>query len=135
MNHSSYIVKNHSASPVAHYSVMRPRTTDTLVENLQALMSLRRISRSELARRSGVSERMLAFIFAGDRKPTIDTVEKLAKPLGVNGWQLILPGYAGHVAEKNHLDEVVDAYMHSSIDGKEVIHLIAVKESQRSKVK
>jgi transcriptional regulator with XRE-family HTH domain len=51
---------------------------------IKALRAKRKITQAELAERAGISHGYLARLETGRQDPTITTLEKLAKALGVN---------------------------------------------------
>ena len=59
-------------------------------ENLKQIRKDKKISRSELARKSGITARTIENIEYGKNKnPTIDTLKKLANALNVSVTQLL----------------------------------------------
>lgn len=61
----------------------------TVAENLKALRKKRKISQEQLEARSGVSQSGISSIERGERIPTIDTLQMLAKGLRVPVTELI----------------------------------------------
>ena len=85
----------------------KPHTTDTVVANLRALMRTVKITKQALAQKSGVSERMIGYILAGERKPTVEIAEMLAKPFGIKGWQLTMPGLPVDLVESGKIEKLI----------------------------
>lgn len=106
------------------------RTQQIVVSNLRALMAETKMSIEELARRSGVSERMIAYIMAHERKPTLDTAESLAKAFGLAGWQLLVPDLPVHLAKTGKLEQLLRNYSRASEKGREYIDHVAEHEAR-----
>lgn len=108
----------------------RSSTTETLITNLRALMNATGIKKPELARKSGVSERMIGYLLAKERTPTVDVAEALGKVFGLTGWQLILPGLPVDLAKNGHLEKLVRNYSKLSATGREYVERVAERESK-----
>lgn len=108
----------------------RPSTTDTLITNLRALMEATGIKKPELAKKSGVSERMIAYLMAKERTPTVDVAEALGKVFGLTGWQLILPGLPIELAKNGRLEKLVKNYSKLSVNGREFVDRVAEREAK-----
>lgn len=65
----------------------------TLARRLRALIESRQLSQSTLARMSGVAQKTISNVLnysgASDRHATIETVEALARALGLQPWELL----------------------------------------------
>lgn len=61
-----------------------PPTPDTFAARLRALREQAGLSVSELAARSGLRRQAVHMLEAGQRSPTLTTVQKLAEALGVS---------------------------------------------------
>lgn len=115
------------------YMRKRTSTSDTLVTNLRELMRITKIRKPDLAKKSGVSERMIGYILAKERTPTVDTAEALGQAFGLNGWQLIMPGLPIHLAKNGHLDKLVKNYARLTDEGREYVDRVAEKEAGYTK--
>lgn len=143
MHYSSVFVKNHSAPTFQSVGVgsgtmktNRPKTTQTLIDNVRSLMRAFPMTKPELAKRSGISERMIAYILAGERTPTVEVANDLAKAFGLNGWQLLVPGLSMELAKVGKLEVLVKNYMNSSESGRDYIDSVAEREAEyRAKTK
>lgn len=107
----------------------RPKTTDTLVVNLRALMRASKIKTPQLATQSGVSLRMIKYILSGERKPTVELADALAKPFGITGWQIIMPGLPIELAKSGRLDKLIHNYSESQEKGRTYIDSVAEHEA------
>lgn len=58
--------------------------SDLIARNLRRFRQERALSMSELARQAGLSKQTIAGIEAGHANPTVDTLEELARTLGVS---------------------------------------------------
>lgn len=99
----------------------RPKTQDNLRNNLTALLEARDWSNKDLARESRVSDRHIGMILNGERKPTIDVAEKLAKAFGLPGWQLIRPNLRADLIGVENLKHLIDNYESADKQGREHI--------------
>jgi len=59
-------------------------------ERARALRQERRLTLDELSTRSGVSRRMIALLEAGEANPSLGTLDKLARALGVDFGSLVV---------------------------------------------
>lgn len=96
-------------------------------------MRARKISKQTLAEKSGVSERMIGYILAKERKPTIEIAEMLAQPFGLTSWQIIMPGLPVELTNGDNLEKLYENYAHSSADGREYIDRVAEQEAKYKK--
>lgn len=142
MQHIAYSVKQHSAPSCGSNQVRlgtmkdRPKTAETLSANLRALMKEFKFSKEVLAKRSGVSDRMIGYILAAERSTTIETANDLGKAFGLNGWLLLIPGLPVELAKTGQLEKLIINYAHSSNDGRNYIEKVAEKEADyKAKVK
>lgn len=75
----------------------RRSTTERFRANLQKAIdykkSMGRYVIADLAKHSGVSERMIHSILAGDSRPTVDVAEAIGRAIGFSGWLLLLEGF------------------------------------------
>lgn len=139
MNYSSDPVKNFGAPPfrddsLAFGGMRRAKTTDTLSHNLRELMKAYKFSKQDLAKKSGISDRMIAYVLAKEKTPTVDLADALAKPFGLTGWQLLIPDLSVELARAGKLEKLVSNYSQSSDKGREYIDMVAAREAEtRSK--
>lgn len=110
------------------------KTADQLSSNLSFLMALFGYKPAKMAQLSGVSPRMIAYILSGERIPTVDTADQLAKPFGLNGWQLLIPTLPDDIEQLKTIGEIVANYVDSSAEGKSLISMIAERESAHKAV-
>jgi len=72
-------------------NIMR-RPVETIADNLQALKADRQIpSDNALAKLANVDQKTVWRIMRHEQSPTVDMLEKLAKPFGLHAWQLLIP--------------------------------------------
>ena len=101
----------------------------TLADNLSALLAHTGINKTDLARKSGVSLRMIYNIWNREHAPTIGVVEKLAEPFGLKAWHLLLPGLPQHLATIRRLDRLVEHYSAASEAGRAYIDRVAEQDA------
>lgn len=100
----------------------------TLVSNLQMLLKETGMTVGELAHRSGVSKRMIDYILAGERKPSVEIAGMLANAFGLTGWQLILPNLSYMIARSGALDNLIDDFERASQETREYVAHVLKRE-------
>ena len=109
-------------------AVKRPTTRSTLIRNLTALMDVRGWNQSELARQSGVSQRMISHLLRDEASCSIETAEALATAFGLNGWHLLLPNLPHDLLDSPSLRRLVDSYISAPQSGRALFDLMAERE-------
>lgn len=84
---------------------------------------------ADLARRSGVSDRMIKYILAKERIPSIEIADSLAQPFGLSGWQLLKPNLNIRLAQEGKLDRLLDNYSGLSDTARDYIDEVAERET------
>ena len=100
----------------------------TLAKNLHNLMKSTDMKKSALAIKSGVSERMIAYILTGERMPTIEIIEQLADALGVEVWEMMLRNLVADVKRAKRLKTLVENYQITNDAGRDYIDHVAERE-------
>ena len=108
----------------------RPKTSDVLADNLRALMDATGIKKQKLAKESKVSERMIGYILAKERTPTIDVVDALAAPFGLSGWHLLILDLPIGMAKNGQIGKLMHLYSRASDEGRKYIDRVAEHEAQ-----
>ena len=104
---------------------------DNLASNLRTLMRETGLNKTKLHKKSGVSERMIAYILSGERMPTIEVLEKLAKAFGLKGgWQLMIHGIKIAPVDSGKIDTLVKHYTEASQEGRQHINHVAEREAK-----
>lgn len=106
-----------------------PNTKEIISSNLRALIDLHQWSERVLAEKSKVAQKTVNKILNQESSPSAETIEKLAKAFGLNGWQLMLPNMPTDLLESPSLQVLFDNYASSSGAGREYINRIAAKEA------
>lgn len=81
----------------------------SLVENMVRLREARDWSQNELAEKSGVNQSTISNIEAGKSSPSIDTLEPIAKALGV-GLSVLINDYGDSIMNLRMLAERMQVY-------------------------
>lgn len=110
----------------------KKHTVETLARNINFLMGAFSISRAELAKRSGVSPRMVAYICNAEKTATIETAQNLASVFGLEGWHLIMPNLPQDMKKTKHLSALLNNYLKANSEGREMIEKVAERESKYS---
>lgn len=109
----------------------RPRTQDSIRDNLNDLCRMYEWSGNELARRSGVGLRAVAYYLDGTRTPDVPTCDKLAAPFGLTGWHLLIPGLPQELLRSPSLRDLLPDALAADDDGRALIAQIAKREAGR----
>lgn len=109
----------------------RPKTQETLAYNLYRLMEMEDMELETLAKKSGVSSRMIRFIMKQQRVPSVEIADKLAEAFGLTGWQLIMPNLIGSLSEFKHIDSLFHDWLAADADGRKFIESAAHREAER----
>ena len=114
-------------------SVKRPTTRETLARNLKALMRMKDWTQMELAAKSGVSQRMISHVLSQSTGCSTETAEALAKPFGLTGWHLLVPGLPDELLRSPSLSRLVDTYVQADEKGRSMIDMVAEREATYTK--
>lgn len=127
-------IMNQVADKLVQNSIMnKKKTVNNLAKNLNKLMTLSGgMTKAALSRKSGVSERMVAYICNAEKTATIETAEALAEVFGLSGWQIIMPELPDDITHTKATGKVMENYMQSSNEGKDLINMVAERESKYS---
>jgi transcriptional regulator with XRE-family HTH domain len=109
----------------------RPPTQSSVAKNLRALMDSSGWNQSELARRSGVSQRHISDILSNRSNCTVPLANALATPFGLNGWHLLLPDLPTDLVASPAIARLVSAYINADADGREFMDAAAAREAKR----
>lgn len=97
------------------------RVIGVVSANVRRLMRSMEWSEHDLARRSGVSQKAINNLLNQATGCTITTADKLARPFGLQGWQLQLPDIPPDAAFANSLTNIVVKWIHTDERGREFI--------------
>lgn len=109
----------------------RPPTASSVAKNLRALMDAADVNQSELARRSGVSQRHISDIINGNSACTHPIADKLAAPFGLIGWHLLLPDLPKDLVASPAISKLVSAYINADAAGRQFLDAAAEREIKR----
>ncbi len=84
---------------------------------------------ADLAKKSGVSKRMIDYILNEDRKATVELAGKLAEAFGLTGWQLIMPSLPYEIAKNGTLNQLIKDYSHCGTESQDYINHVAQREA------
>lgn len=110
-----------------------PKTSDTLITNLKTLMNVTKMTKDQVATKSGISSRMISYILAGEKTPSIELAEALGKAFGLSGWHMIMPSLPYDLAKSGklyELDELVRNYVASDDEGRDFLNKAAQREAR-----
>lgn len=89
--------------------------------NVRRLMTAMEWSEHDLAKKSGVSQKAINNLLNRATGCTITTAEKLARPFGLSGWQLMIEEVPADEAFANTLTQVVRKFLRADEKGREFI--------------
>lgn len=93
-------------------------------------MKITNMDKDKLAAKSGVSKRMIGYIFSKERKPTVELAEALASAFDLSGWQIIMPGLQADLMKSGKIDKLIHFYTASSDAGRDYIDRVAEHEAK-----
>lgn len=102
-----------------------------LAENLAGLMAHKQIKSARsmsLAPNCDVSDRMIGHVLNQTATPTIDVVDKLAEYFKVPTWGLLVDGIAPADLQNGQLMKLVNGFLNSTAEGREILSKIADRE-------
>lgn len=95
-------------------------------------MTIRDWNQVELAKKSGVSQRMISSILSKESGCSVETADALAHAFGLNGWHLIMPGLTEDLLKSGAVQDLLDSYVNASPEGRALIDAMALRESKLS---
>lgn len=110
-------------------SVKRPTTRETLARNLRVLMGMRDWSQVDLAKKSGVSQRMISHVLKQTTGCSVETADALAKPFNLAGWHLLIPNLPDEILRSPTLSKLVQDYLTATDAGRVMIAMVADREA------
>lgn len=99
----------------------QPPSNVTVIENISALKLMHGWSNRTLAKKSGVSDRMIGKILNGESEPTTTTIDKIANAFEIESWHLMIPNFRPELFSKNRFQRVLHAYTDTDNDGRKVM--------------
>src|SRR3990167_876051 len=111
-------------------SAMNNLPSETLIVNLQMLLKKTGISTADLAKKSGVTKRMIDYILSRERGASIDIAGKLSGAFGLNGWQLIMPSLPYDLAKTGQLDKLIENFTRCDQKSQQYISHVAEREAK-----
>jgi transcriptional regulator with XRE-family HTH domain len=83
----------------------------------------------DLAKKSGVTKRMIQYVLNKERVPSIDVAAALAGAFSINGWQLLVPNLKSELARCGQLEKLVQNYQRANPDAQRYLDGVAERES------
>jgi transcriptional regulator with XRE-family HTH domain len=81
-----------------------------LAANVRRLMSEHALTETALAKRAGLSQKLINNTLHSRSVSKLDTVEKLARPFGLKAWHLLIPDVDFHSANNGQLGDLVSRF-------------------------
>jgi transcriptional regulator with XRE-family HTH domain len=96
-------------------------------------MTIRGWTQVELAKKSGVSQRMISSILSCESGCSVETADALAHAFGLTGWHLIMPNLSEDLLKSKAIQVLLESYVTASDEGRALIDAIAAREARLSK--
>lgn len=106
---------------------------DIFISNMELLLEARQLSNRELAKKSGVSDRLIGMYRNRESAPSIEKAEKIARALGFQLWQMQIPNFQIPLSKDNGFNDVLYAYSGADDDGRKMIEQTARYIDSRTK--
>jgi transcriptional regulator with XRE-family HTH domain len=106
------------------------KTTRVFVENLRRAMAAEPVSARALAERTrsrtkgkrrGISDRMIGNYLHGRSNPSLDKMEVLAKALGYQAWQMMMPDFQPEILKSGKFNHLYRTYIDADKDGRRLM--------------
>lgn len=119
------------SNAVWHHATMDGDTRKALANNLKMLIDHYDLSQKDLESKSGVSQRTISNMVRHDSGhcPSIENVEAVARAFRLKTWQLLIPGAPLEILLNATIEKVVDNFVHSTIEGRDMITRVAHREA------
>lgn len=133
------IVKNkssrtHNISSDARYRKrMKKRLlpSGTVGKNIDMLIRELPMPIEDVARKSEISKRMIQYIIADQRQPTVTTAEAIAEAFGIAPWELLLPNLNAQLARSGKLNRLVRNYGAAPDQTRNYIDFVAERDAEK----
>jgi len=109
-------------------------STELLQENMKLFKASAGVSWEELGRRSkgAISGKHIGRIAKDtDQSPTLDALDGIAKAMGVEPWESIVPGIQAEVIRDGSLQKIIETYLSADDEGREFLATVINRESKR----
>ena len=87
-----------------------------LAGNVRRLMFEHDLTETALAKRAGLSQKVINNTLHSRSVSKLDTVEKIARAFGLRAWQLLIPNLDFDSTTSGQMGELVMRYQHLSAD-------------------
>jgi len=111
---------------------MTDELNKVLLKNLDYLRDVSSVNKQELAKKAGVSPRMLAYIYSGERTPTLEVLERIAAVFKIAPGLLLMPDMIKWFPHLKEMGELMTLYANADADSQKYIRRVAEKEANYS---
>lgn len=124
----------HTADGDAYCDEMPGKTsiTQAVAANLRTLIDKRAWTQTELALKSGVSQRHISNVLRQQTGCSIETLDALAGAFGLPGWLLTLGGLEPDLLDSHRLPSLLSSYGLAGVEGRELIDRLAEREAHHA---
>jgi transcriptional regulator with XRE-family HTH domain len=109
---------------------LNQNTRETIARNLRELLDLREWSEHQLAARSKVAQKTINNVLHQRSACSVETAEAVARAFNLAGWHLLIPGLPSQIMKSPALFTLVQDWLTSSRDGRQLIELVARREHE-----
>lgn len=109
---------------------MDTKTRSVLGANVAALRNHDGLTQDQLAKRAGLSQRLVSGVERGEKSATVDTVDALASALRVPAWSLLLSVSDPLMLRDAAAAKLFARYVRLPRDGREQVDRVADNEAR-----
>ncbi|CAK0742719.1 putative HTH cro/C1-type domain-containing protein [Gammaproteobacteria bacterium] len=99
--------------------------TAILAHNIQLLLDSQQVTIPELAKKSGISARMIHFILKKERTASIDIVEAIGNAFGFDGAHLLMADFKPEIVKGGRFDRLYHTYAEADETGRHLLEMQA----------
>jgi transcriptional regulator with XRE-family HTH domain len=97
--------------------------------NLGRLMERREWSQTELARKTGVSQRHISNMLNSQTGASFETLSAVGRAFGIPGWMLLLDDVPVELLDSQKIPLLVASFRDAGPDGRDLIEKLAAREA------
>lgn len=124
--------KHYNARAGAYAGSMKADLVRVLADNVRRFMDAREDSQADVASRAGISQRAVGDLLTYGRghfkKPTLKTLDGLARAFEIAPWMLVLPDISPDIAKDKGLETLIENYRAAPPSGRANISRVADAE-------
>jgi transcriptional regulator with XRE-family HTH domain len=107
----------------------------TVAANLRTLMQEREWSQTDVAKKTGVSQRQISYMLSCTTSASFETLSAVAGAFGVPGWLLMIDGLSSELLASPRIPLLVASFRDAGPDGRELVERLAEREAVHNRDK